>query len=104
MNTRKLTLIAVVAALYVVLTVSLGMLGYGPIQFRVSEILNLLALIHPIYIFAVGLGCAISNLYVYGIIDVAGYKKWAVPFSYLGKNPILVYMIFAYNRFFSTTY
>ncbi len=70
MNTRKLTLIAVVAALYVVLTVSLGMLGYGPIQFRVSEILNLLALIHPIYIFAVGLGCAISNLYVYGIIDV----------------------------------
>ncbi len=70
MNTRKLTLIAVVAALYVVLTVSLGMLGYGPIQFRVSEILNLLALIHPIYIFAVGLGCAISNFYAYGIIDV----------------------------------
>ncbi len=70
MNTRKLTLIAVVAALYVTLTISLGALAYGPIQFRVAEILNLLALIHPIYIFAVGLGCAISNFYMYGLIDV----------------------------------
>lgn len=35
----------------------------------------------------------------YGIIDVAGYKKWAMPFTRLGKNALLVYMVFAYNRF-----
>ena len=35
----------------------------------------------------------------YGIIDVAGYQKWALPFTRLGKNALLVYMVFAYNRF-----
>lgn len=35
----------------------------------------------------------------YWIIDIVGYEKWALPYVWLGKNPILVYMIFAYNRF-----
>ncbi len=70
MNTKKITLIGVSSALYIVLTVMLGEFSYGPIQFRISEILNLLALIHPIYIFAIGFGCAVSNLYSFGLIDV----------------------------------
>lgn len=62
--------ISLVAAIYVVLTVSLGELSYGPIQARVSELLNFLAFIDPLYIPALVLGCAISNFYSFGLIDV----------------------------------
>lgn len=71
MNTNKLVKIGMVAAIYVVLTLSLPSLGYGPIQFRISEILVLLAFIDPIYIVAITLGCAIANFSSpLGIIDV----------------------------------
>ena len=40
---RNLTVSAVVAAIYVILTLGIAPISYGPIQFRVSEILNLLA-------------------------------------------------------------
>lgn len=35
----------------------------------------------------------------YLIIDVWGWKKWSYPLVVIGANAILVYMIFAYNRF-----
>jgi predicted acyltransferase len=28
----------------------------------------------------------------YGIIDVAGYKKWSQPFVWIGTNAILIYL------------
>ncbi|MGL4773335.1 MAG: QueT transporter family protein [Clostridium sp.] len=62
--------IALVATIYIVTTVSFGELSYGPIQARPSEILNFLAFIDPMYIPGLVLGCAISNLYSFGIIDV----------------------------------
>ncbi|MGL5151131.1 MAG: QueT transporter family protein [Clostridium sp.] len=62
--------IALVAAIYIVATVSFGDLSYGPIQARPSEILNFLAFIDPMYIPGLVLGCAISNFYSFGIIDV----------------------------------
>ena len=43
--------------------------------------------------------CVLLLSLFYLIIDVAGYKKWATPFVVLGKNALLVYMLFAYNRF-----
>jgi predicted acyltransferase len=46
--------------------------------------------------------CTLLLSIFYGIIDVAGYKKWATPFVVLGKNALLVYMVFAYNRFVDT--
>lgn len=70
MNIRKGIMVSVVAAIYVVLTIMLGEVGYGPIQFRIAEILNLFAFFHPVYIFGVGLGCAIANFYSFGLIDV----------------------------------
>ncbi|MFA9398633.1 MAG: QueT transporter family protein [Clostridiaceae bacterium] len=70
MKTERLTKMAIVTALYIVLTIPLGTVGYGPIQFRIAEVLNLLAFIDPLYIPAVTLGCAISNFYSFGIIDV----------------------------------
>lgn len=62
--------IALVATIYIVTTISFGELSYGPIQARPSEILNFLAFVDPMYIPGLVLGCAISNFYSFGIIDV----------------------------------
>ncbi|MCT4634562.1 MAG: QueT transporter family protein [Firmicutes bacterium] len=71
MSTKNLAKVAIVAALYVVLTVGLAPLSYGNIQFRVSEVLTLFAFINPMYIPGLVIGCIISNLFSpLGIIDV----------------------------------
>lgn len=61
---------AIVAALYACTTIMLPGLSYGPVQVRFSELLNFLAFIDPYYIPALTLGCAISNFYSFGLIDV----------------------------------
>jgi len=61
----------IVAALYVVATLAIEPLAYGPIQFRFSEIMVLLAFIDPIYSIGLIIGCAVSNIYsTVGAIDV----------------------------------
>jgi uncharacterized membrane protein len=71
MSTKNLAKVAIVAALYVVLTVGLAPLSYRNIQFRVSEVLTLFAFINPMYIPGLVIGCIISNLFSpLGIIDV----------------------------------
>ncbi|MDO5718151.1 MAG: QueT transporter family protein [Tissierellia bacterium] len=71
MNSKQLTRAAVVAAIYAVLTWILPVISYGPIQFRFSEILTLLAFYNPIYIISITIGAAISNLMSpLGIIDI----------------------------------
>lgn len=67
---QGLVKIAIVAAIYIVTTIMFGDLSYGPVQFRFSELLNFLAFIDPFYIIALAIGCAISNLYSFGLIDV----------------------------------
>ena len=61
--TRRIAVSAITAALYIVLTLGLSFMSYGSIQFRVSEILNLMAYIDPIYGFGVIIGCFISNIF-----------------------------------------
>lgn len=58
-----MTSIAIVVALYVVLTVTppLNGISYGGIQFRLSEMLNFLAFYNRKYIIAITIGCMISN-------------------------------------------
>ncbi len=53
----------IIAAVYIVLTVVFGAISYGPIQFRISELLVFLAYINPFYIAGLALGCLISNLF-----------------------------------------
>ncbi|MDR1914261.1 MAG: QueT transporter family protein [Clostridiales bacterium] len=60
---RRLAITGVIAALYVVLTLSLSFMSFESIQFRVSEILNLMAFIDPLYGVGVIIGCLISNLF-----------------------------------------
>ena len=62
-DTNFLVRSAVVAALYVVLTLVVPMPQYGPIQFRFSEILVLLVFYDRRYIPGLVLGCAIANLF-----------------------------------------
>lgn len=59
---RNLTRIAVVAAVYALLTVVVSPLSYGAIQFRFSEILVLLCFYRKDYAVALTLGCFIANL------------------------------------------
>jgi len=69
MKTNKLVRGAIIAALYAILTLALP--AYGALQFRLSEIMTLLAFIDPFYIVPLTLGCAIANLASpFGIIDV----------------------------------
>ena len=61
-----------VAAIYAVLTLMLAPISFFSVQFRISEIMILLAFISPKYCPGLILGCAIANLFSpLGIIDVA---------------------------------
>ena len=61
-KTRNLVFGALIAAIYVVLTLMLRPISYGPIQFRISEALCVLTYFTPAAIPGVFLGCLISNL------------------------------------------
>ena len=60
--TKKLTRTAIIAAIYAVITVAVAPLSYMGVQFRISEILVLLAIFDPLYIGGLTLGCLIANL------------------------------------------
>ena len=62
MNTKKMTQIAMVAAVYTVLSVVLAPFSYGPIQVRIAEALTLLPLIWQPSIAALTAGCFLTNL------------------------------------------
>ena len=69
---RDLTHIAIVAALYVVLSIvpPFNLFSYGPYQFRIAEMFNLLGFYNRKYIIAVTLGCVIANFFSFNMIDV----------------------------------
>lgn len=54
---------SIVAALYVVLTIACFYASYGLINFRVSEILNILVFFNPAYTVGLTAGCLISNAF-----------------------------------------
>jgi len=62
LTTRRVVKIAIIAALYAVLTVALAPISYGPIQFRVSEILKVFVLFDPFTALGIGIGTFIANL------------------------------------------
>lgn len=71
MTTKQLVQVAVVAALYAVLTSVLAPISFGAVQFRVSEMMVFLAYFNPIYIIGLTLGCFITNILTspYFILD-----------------------------------
>lgn len=63
---------AVIAALYFALSVALNAIAFGPVQFRVSEILVLLPLIFPEAIPGLAIGCFFTNFFFspFGVFDM----------------------------------
>ena len=59
---RSITINALIAAMYAILTIISGPLAYEFAQFRISELLNLLVFFNPTYTIGLTLGCLIANL------------------------------------------
>ena len=68
--TLFLTVNAVIAALYAALTIALAPISYGPLQFRVSEVLTALPFLMPGSVLGIALGCVLANLYTGSILDI----------------------------------
>lgn len=110
---RGLALTGLIAALYVVLTLPFGQIAFGPIQFRIAEVLTLLPFFTPWAIPGVTIGCLLSNLLFSTVWDVifgtlatliAAYftyrskhlliaPLWPILFNGLIIGTMLVYMI-----------
>ncbi|MGL6106639.1 QueT transporter family protein [Romboutsia sp.] len=70
-NSKKIALIGLIAALYAALTLTFGFISYGPIQFRIAEVMTLLPLLGSEYIIALTLGCFLANIIgPYGVPDI----------------------------------
>lgn len=62
LSVRKIAILSVTAALYVAVTMALGSLAYGSIQFRISEALVLLCFYRKEYVYSMVVGCLIANI------------------------------------------
>ena len=70
LNLRKLETAAIIGAVYAALTM-INPFAYGPIQFRVTEVLCILPFFFPASAFGLAIGCVISNLIsAYGVLDI----------------------------------
>ncbi len=70
-DAKTITTQAIVAAVYVVLTWSVPAFSYGPIQFRIAEVLTLLAFYNSKYVYGLTIACAIANMISpFGIVDI----------------------------------
>jgi uncharacterized membrane protein len=97
MNTKKITRIAIIAALYTAVTILLAPFSYGMVQVRVSEALTILPFIFPESVIGLFLGCLISNVYGgLGLIDIvfgslatliAAYLTSKMPRTWLAPLP-----------------
>ena len=64
-NKKRIRLIVcsgIIAALYVVLTLPMAQFAFGPIQFRLAEVLTVLPAFAAGYIPGISLGCFLANL------------------------------------------
>lgn len=60
-SVREVTKTAVVAALYVVITLVLSTISFGVVQIRIAEMFNYLVLFNKRYLWGVSLGVFLSN-------------------------------------------
>ncbi len=94
-NITFLTQAAMIAAIYVVLTLVFQPISYGEIQVRVSEALTVLPLLTPAAVPGVFAGCLIANIMGGGILPDIIFGSLATligaVFTYLLRNarPIL---------------
>lgn len=63
MKVKIIVKISIIAALYVVLSAPFGQLAFGPIQFRLSEVLILLCFFRRDYVYSIIIGCFLANIF-----------------------------------------
>ena len=68
--TRSIALAAVVGAAYAALTLGLAPISYGPVQFRVAEVLCILPFFLPATAWGLFVGCAVANIMGGGVLDI----------------------------------
>jgi uncharacterized membrane protein len=77
MRARTVAQAGVIAAVYAGLTLLVlqlpGQLGWGPVQFRPSEVVCVLALFTPAAIPGLALGAALANLFNVGVVGPAAF-------------------------------
>lgn len=112
-QTRFITEGAVIAALYVVLTLVFAPISFGPVQVRIAEALAILPLFTPAAVPGLFVGCLIANFMGEGVIwDVifgslatligawGGYKlranRWLVPVPTIISNTLIIPFVLRY--------
>lgn len=89
-NVKKLALMGACAGIYVVMTVCMAPLSYGGVQFRVAEALMLLCFYRKEYVYALTVGCLISNMFSPLPLDMLfgtlATLIAAVPMYFIGKK------------------
>ncbi|MGX7141338.1 QueT transporter family protein [Facklamia languida] len=83
-TTYDLTMVGLVAAAYIVLTMILAPLSFG-IGLRISEGLNFLALYNKRHIYGITLGVFVVNYFAYGVSDMIVGSLSSLVFLFLGK-------------------
>lgn len=110
----RITQGAVIAALYVVLTLVFAPISFGPVQLRIAELLCILPMFTPAAIPGLFLGCVIANIIGGGVVlDVIfgslatligaffGYmlhrNRWLVPIPAIIANALIVPFVLRYG-------
>lgn len=115
MRNKSLTWIvqgAIIAAIYVVLTIAFAPISYGQIQVRISEILTVLPAFTPAAIPGLFIGCIAANIYggagaidvVFGslatliaaILSSKMPKRWLVPLPPVVINGLVIGWVLNY--------
>lgn len=84
-KSRTIANVALIAGIYVVVTFLTAPFAYGPLNFRIAEGLNYLALYQKRHIWAVTLGVFIANYFAYGPVDMIVGSLSTLIFLYLGQ-------------------
>lgn len=97
-NTKVMVYGAAVAAIYAVLTLAFAPISYGPVQFRISEILTVLPLLTSFSVPGLTVGCIVANLVGgYGLYDIIvgslATCLGAVGTRLLRKKPVLAMLM-----------
>ena len=117
-NILRITYGAVIAAIYVVLTVIFAPISFGPMQVRIAEMLMILPMFTPAAVPGLFIGCIIANMLggaialdvIFGILATligtwGGYllrrNRWLVPIPPIISNALIVPFVLKYGYGFT---
>ena len=117
-NILRITYGAVIAAIYVVLTVIFAPISFGPMQVRIAEMLMILPMFTPAAVPGLFIGCIIANMLggaialdvIFGSLATligawGGYllrrSRWLVPIPPILSNALIVPFVLKYGYGFT---